>query len=160
MQIRTIGNFTTKNGFAVGSVEGRCAIQYVEEKDSTRNFSFKCHRVDNDVYAVNSISFHPVYGSFSTAGSDGTFTWWDKDTKQRLKIFPRMNNPISSTAFNHNGTIFAYAVSYDWSKGHEHHNPTSAQNTIFLHAVNDLDVKPKSNPAALGSNALKKPGTR
>ena len=33
------------------------------------------------------------------------------------------------------GSIFAYAVSYDWSKGAEAHNPASAQNNIFLHAT-------------------------
>ena len=27
-----------------------------------------------------------------------------------------MEQPISACAFNHNGQIFAYAVSYDWSK--------------------------------------------
>lgn len=40
------------------------------------NFSFKCHRRDSTpntkdqalVYAVNDISFHPVHGTFSTAG--------------------------------------------------------------------------------------------
>jgi len=31
-QTRVVSCFTTGNGFAVGSVEGRCAIQYVEDK--------------------------------------------------------------------------------------------------------------------------------
>jgi mRNA export factor len=31
-QTRVVSCFTTANGFAVGSVEGRCAIQYVDEK--------------------------------------------------------------------------------------------------------------------------------
>lgn len=33
-QTRVVSCFTEGNGFAVGSIEGRCAIQYVEEKDS------------------------------------------------------------------------------------------------------------------------------
>jgi len=33
-QTRVISCFTDASGFAVGSVEGRCAIQYVEEKDA------------------------------------------------------------------------------------------------------------------------------
>jgi hypothetical protein len=33
-QTRVVSCFTTGNGFAVGSVEGRCAIQYVEDKVS------------------------------------------------------------------------------------------------------------------------------
>lgn len=56
------------------------------------NFSFKCHRKDQLpakdktlVYSVNDINFHPVHGTFSTSGSDGTINFWDKDAKQRLK---------------------------------------------------------------------------
>lgn len=57
-----------------------------------------------------------MHGTFSTAGADGTVSYWDKDSKQRLKPFPKTTGQISSTAFNRNGSIFAYAVSYDWSK--------------------------------------------
>ena len=31
-----------------------------------------------DIYAVNAIRFHKPYGTFSTAGSDGTFNFLDK----------------------------------------------------------------------------------
>ena len=37
------------------------------------------------VYSVNDITFHPVHGTFSTAGSDGTVNFWDKDARTRLK---------------------------------------------------------------------------
>ncbi|KAJ2978865.1 hypothetical protein NUW54_g11229 [Trametes sanguinea] len=75
-QTRVVSCFPSANGFAVGSIEGRVAIQYVEEKDASNNFSFKCHRRDQSpttkdqslVYAVNDISFHPVHGTFSTCG--------------------------------------------------------------------------------------------
>ena len=80
------------------------------------NFSFKCHRTDNKIYSVNAISFHPLYGTFSTAGSDGSFSFWDKDSKQRLKAQSSVQTPISATTFNRNGSLFAYAVSYDWSQ--------------------------------------------
>lgn len=33
-QTRVVSCFTDATGFAVGSIEGRCAIQYVEEKDA------------------------------------------------------------------------------------------------------------------------------
>ena len=135
-QTRVVSCFPAANGFAVGSIEGRVAIQYVptsifigppeplgtnanliylvryvEEKDSAyvipllrleseltntgcrNNFSFKCHRRDQSptqkdqslVYAVNDITFHPVHGTFSTCGSDGTINFWDKDARTRLK---------------------------------------------------------------------------
>jgi mRNA export factor len=33
-QTRVVSTFTDGQGFAIGSIEGRCAIQYVEEKDA------------------------------------------------------------------------------------------------------------------------------
>lgn len=94
------------------------------------------------MYSVNDISFHPGYGTFSTAGSDGCFNFWDKDSKQRLKVAPSVGTPISATAFNYNGSIFSYAASYDWSKGHEHHQQ-GAKSTVFLHPTKDEDIKPR-----------------
>lgn len=141
-------------GFAVGSVEGRVAIQYVKEENKSSNFSFKCHRKDppapgpgqaqrepHQLFCVNAISFHPIQGTFSTAGSDGTINFWDKDSKTRLKSFEAKAGPISATAFNQNGNIFAYAVSYDWHKGHQYANPPNTPNKIFLHAAKDDEVK-------------------
>ncbi|KII89844.1 hypothetical protein PLICRDRAFT_29077 [Plicaturopsis crispa FD-325 SS-3] len=150
-QTRVVSCFTASptNGFAVGSIEGRVAIQYIEDKDASNNFSFKCHRRDANpppskdqslVYAVNDISFHPVHGTFSTCGSDGTIHFWDKDARTRLKSFEASPGPISSTTFNRNGTIFAYAVSYDWSKGHSGMTP-GHPNKIMLHACKDDEVK-------------------
>ncbi|KAF8183986.1 WD40-repeat-containing domain protein [Pholiota molesta] len=150
-QTRVVSCFTTNpvnSGFAVGSVEGRVAIQYVEEKDAQHNFSFKCHRRDSTpnskdqalVYAVNDISFHPVHGTFSTCGSDGTIHFWDKDARTRLKTFDAAPGPISTTAFNRTGNIFAYAVSYDWSKGHSGMTP-GMPNKIMLHSCKDEEVR-------------------
>ncbi|KAJ5909033.1 hypothetical protein N7495_001715 [Penicillium taxi] len=150
-QTRVVSCFADASGFAVGSIEGRCAIQYVEEKDSASNFSFKCHRETPptsrdicNIYSVNAISFHPVHGTFSTAGSDGTFHFWDKDAKHRLKGYPVVGGPISSTAFNRNGNIFAYAVSYDWSKGYSA-NATTSTNKVMLHPVGPDETKPRPN---------------
>ncbi|KAI0749494.1 Poly(A)+ RNA export protein [Daedaleopsis nitida] len=147
-QTRVVSCFPSANGFAVGSIEGRVAIQYVEEKDAQSNFSFKCHRRDQNpkdqslVYAVNDISFHPVHGTFSTCGSDGTINYWDKDARTRLRSFDPAPGPVPCTAFNRTGTIFAYAVSYDWSKGHSGMTP-GQQNKIMLHACKDDEVKRK-----------------
>ncbi|KAG0306372.1 hypothetical protein BGZ98_002490 [Dissophora globulifera] len=148
-QTRTISCFPAGNGYGIGSIEGRVAIQYVEEKGTQQNFSFKCHREGGTsvrdkatVYSVNCISWHPVHGSFSTAGSDGSFAFWDKDSRQKLKSFPKAPAPISTSCFNLNGSIFAYAVSYDWNKGHSAAG-TQNQNKIMLHAVTDEEAKPR-----------------
>jgi WD40 repeat protein len=103
--------YPSGTGYAVGSIEGRCAIQYVDANEQSKlGFSFKCHREtrstprpENVIYPLNAISFHPVYGTFSTAGSDGTFHFWDKDSKYRLKGSGNVGGSIACTAFNRNG---------------------------------------------------------
>ena len=51
--------------------------------------------------------------------------------------------PISATCFNRNGTMQAYAVSYDWHKGHSGMTP-GLTNKIMLHPCKDEEVKKKS----------------
>jgi len=140
-QIRCVSIFPNVKGYAAGSICGRVAITNFDDRDSKNNFMFKCHRKKESdasnkakVYAVNAIEFHPK-GTFATAGSDGQFVFWDKDSRQRLQKFDLPNEtPISACAFNKNGNFFAYAVSYDWSKGFQdaHKYP---RNEIRLHPV-------------------------
>ena len=57
---------------------------------NSQSYSFRCHRKGETptemlVYSVNDINFHPVHGTFTTAGSDGSFAFWDKDARSRLK---------------------------------------------------------------------------
>eukprot|EP00803_Ostreobium_quekettii_P002391 evm.model.scf_4402.1 EVM.evm.TU.scf_4402.1 scf_4402:4072-7195(+) len=145
-QTRCVACFTDQKGFYIGSIEGRVGVQPFE--DTHKKFTFKCHRSDNNVYAVNSIATHPVYGTFATAGSDGGYHFWDKDTKQRLKAMERCGQSISCAAFNHNGSIYAYGVSYDWSRGCSAYNPQRDKNYILMHAVVEGDAKsrPKNPP--------------
>ena len=130
--------------YAIGSIEGRVAIQHIEDSFPNKNFAFKCHRTEKDVYPVNSICVNPKYGTFSTAGSDGTFGFWDKESKQRLRSFRRCNAPISCSAFNGTGSLFAYAVSYDWSTGIDGVNAQTLANNIILRTISDDEVKKRS----------------
>jgi len=140
--------FPDAKGFAIGSIEGRVAIQYFEEKDSGSNFSFRCHRKDPpsgskepvQVFAVNDIVFHQQQGTFATAGSDGTVTYWDKDARTRLKSFDAVPGPIVSTGFSRLGNIYGYAVSYDWSKGYGG-MVAGHVNKVMLHAVKEEEVR-------------------
>lgn len=152
LQCRVISCYHDGSGVALGSVEGRCAFQVVDEKNSEANFTFKCHRDtppagrSNEavkVYPVNDISFHPGYGTFSTAGADGTFHFWDKDQHARLKAFPKAEGTISATAFSRDGSLFAYAISYDWSMGHSA-NTTQYPIKVMIHPVEDSEVRPRA----------------
>uniref|UniRef100_A0A3P8QHT5 Rae1 protein homolog n=1 Tax=Astatotilapia calliptera TaxID=8154 RepID=A0A3P8QHT5_ASTCA len=137
-------------GFALGSIEGRVAIHYINPPNPAKdNFTFKCHRSNGtntttpqDIYAVNAIAFHPVHGTLATVGSDGRFSFWDKDARTKLKTSEQLDQPITACCFNHNGNIFAYASSYDWSKGHEYYNPQK-KNYIFLRNAAE-ELKPRN----------------
>ena len=94
-----------------------------------------------DIYAINEIAFHPQHGTLATVGSDGKFSYWDKNARTKLKNSEQMEQAIVSCDFNFNGLIFGYAVSYDWSKGHENFNPNK-KNYIFLRKA-DEDLKPR-----------------
>ncbi|KDD73795.1 hypothetical protein H632_c1831p1 [Helicosporidium sp. ATCC 50920] len=146
-QTRCVACFPDTAGYLVGSVEGRVAVQHVEESMAAKNFTFKCHRDGAEVHAINSISFHPQYGTFVTTGSDGGFSFWDKDTKQRLKAMQKTGAPIPCGAYNRDGSLYAYAVSYDWSKGHADHNPASARHHILIHATQESEVKMRPRSA-------------
>ena len=54
--------------------------------------------------------------SFIISGSDGKFSFWDKDARTKLKTSEDMGLSITSCCFNSQGTIFAYATGYDWAK--------------------------------------------
>ncbi|KAF9318583.1 hypothetical protein BG003_011021 [Podila horticola] len=145
MQTRVVSCFTQgAAGYAVGLVEGRTLIEYVQDKDQGRKFGFKSHRNGNDIYAVNSIAFHPVHGTFGTAGSDGSVVFWDKDAKQKIGdgSIPKQDAPITATAFNSTGSIYAYAMSYDWSKGYTG-APKNHKDTIKLASFAPDDLKSK-----------------
>ncbi|XP_030625275.1 mRNA export factor-like [Chanos chanos] len=136
-------------GFALGSIEGRVAIHYINTSNPTKdNFTFKCHRSNylattstQDIYAVNAISFHPVYGTLATVGSDGCFSFWDKDARTKLKTSEQLDQPITACCFSATGNIFAYASGYDWSKGYQYNNPQK-KNYIFLRCANE-ELKPR-----------------
>lgn len=155
-QTRCIATFPNQEGFAVGSIEGRVAVHHI--KDVSRNFAFKCHRDSKDavgsqpptcnIFAVNSIAFHNL-GTFATAGSDGIYNFWDKDSKQRLMAFKPAGNSISAATFNPAGNLYAYALSYDWSRGSENYNPATPNN-IMLHSVKKEEIQQRTKKTASG----------
>ena len=64
-----------------------------------------------------------------------------QDARTKLKTSEAMEQAITCCAFSSTGQIFAYAVSYDWSRGHEYYNPQK-KNYIFLRNCYE-DLKPR-----------------
>lgn len=151
-QTRCISCFPDGTGFAIGSIEGRVGIHYLQDVPGKDSFAFKCHRQDSNVYPVNAIAFQEHFGTFATVGSDGVINFWDKDQKQRLKGFPAIGRTIPCAAFNPAGNFFAYASSYDWSKGSGH---VQAGNEIFVHPVLEEEIRPKNKNRSSGGSSYR-----
>eukprot|EP00054_Salpingoeca_dolichothecata_P013887 m.77793 g.77793 ORF g.77793 m.77793 type:complete len:208 (+) comp20702_c0_seq4:143-766(+) len=140
LQSRCICIYPAEDGFAVGSVEGRCNIQYFNPgAREKQNFCFKCHRQDPHIYPVHGISFHPN-GNFATCGGDSFFVYWDKDKRTRLKLHNVRSGPITCGAFNFTGDLYAFATSADFSLGPQTPVPTRS---VYVTPVPHADIRKK-----------------
>jgi len=125
LQTRCCAVMPSCEGYVIGSIEGRVAVQYFQGFNKN-SFAFKCHREGSGqkkkhCFAVNDISFHPQYGTFSTCGSNGRFNFWDLG--KQIKVFgthpKKFSVPLTCGQFSPDGKIYAQAACYDFSQGTE-----------------------------------------
>ena len=142
MQTRSISVLPDRTGFVLGGVEGRCSVKGLEDQSST--FSFKCHQTSSSATAVNALDFHPKEAStLASVGGDGSFIFWETAHRKLLKKFEASKTPLTAGKFNATGSLFAYAVSYDWSKGHEAYHENSPRQ-VAIHSCQEDEVSFKS----------------
>ncbi|EGZ21932.1 hypothetical protein PHYSODRAFT_345772 [Phytophthora sojae] len=179
-QMRCVSVFPDLQGVALGSVEGRVALEYFEDDvpaepaqtqdRKKRSYAFKCHRgkVDDQtlIYPVNCIAFHPTHGTFATGGCDGVVNLWDGANKKRITHLRQYPTSIAAMDFNHDGSVLAIAASYTYEQGEKEYVQVDAgvivmsglrllfvlyshpNDAIFLHTVQDSEVRPKKKAAA------------
>mmetsp|Transcript_19142 Transcript_19142/g.18483 ORF Transcript_19142/g.18483 Transcript_19142/m.18483 type:complete len:326 (+) Transcript_19142:156-1133(+) len=128
--------------FAVGSTEGRVAVEYFDSdpKVQARKYAFKCHRKGDRAFPVSSIAFHPIFGSFATGGCDGVVNIWDGENKKRLAQLPPYATSIASLAFNHDGTVLAVASSYTFEEGQKDFTP---EDNVSLRRIDVSEARPR-----------------
>lgn len=146
-QTRAIATYPNHTGYALSSVEGRVAMEYFDPSPEVqkKKYAFKCHRkkdVDgvDVVYPVNSIAFHPSFGTFATGGCDGLVSVWDGENKKRLYQFRNYPAGISSLAFNFDGSLLAIASSYTFEEGEKDH----PADQIFIRTVSAAEMAPRA----------------
>ncbi|KAF5356822.1 hypothetical protein D9756_006825 [Leucocoprinus leucothites] len=147
---RSLACMPDGQGYATASTEGRIAVEYFDPSPEAqeKKYAFKCHRqtisdVDH-VWPVNALAFHPKYNTFASAGSDGTVSIWDHKVKKRLRQYPKLSNPVSSIAFNSDGSKLAMGVCYTWDEGES--GARSAQQPMVVIRKLGEEVKPKGWP--------------
>ncbi|XP_055679323.1 mitotic checkpoint protein BUB3 [Lutzomyia longipalpis] len=146
-QTRAIKIFPSKEGYVMSSIEGRVAVEYfdTDAEVQKKKFAFKCHRCKENnvelIYPVNAITFHNVYHTFATGGSDGFVNIWDGFNKKRLCQFHHYDTSIASLAFSHDGSTLAIACSY-LDELEKVPDPLP-EPTIYVRYVNEQETKPK-----------------
>jgi len=140
-QSRKVACFPDNTGYAMGSIEGRVAIEYFDltPEVQSRKYAFKCHRKGDIAYPVNALAYHPIYGTFATGGCDGLVNIWDGRNKKRLCQLHPYPTSISSLAFSHDGSILAISSSYTYESGDIPH----PEDNIYLRYIQEVDVKPR-----------------
>jgi len=163
---RSCSVFANADGFALGSIEGRIQIHYIN-LDATsaataqllqQCFSYRYHRDVPQHHGqptiVHSINALGAYKDevFITAGSDGQVTWWNKKTRTKLGEFARHPSPITCMALSPDLNLFAYSAGYDWHKGIEYNDPKVYPSALLVHAVTqtDLTEKPTTKTTTTG----------
>jgi cell cycle arrest protein BUB3 len=147
-QIRCVRAFADGDVYAVGSIEGRVAIEFVSDAPTVQanKYTFKCHRVANKatgeerVFPVNAMASHPKQAVFATGGADGTVSIWDPTSKKRLAQVPAYPTSVSSLAFSPCGTKLAIGVSYTFEQGDIEH----PQDNIVIRTLLPTETAPRA----------------
>ncbi|XP_035912146.1 mitotic checkpoint protein BUB3 [Anopheles stephensi] len=146
-QTRAVRCFPNKEGYVMSSIEGRVAVEYFDPNPEVqkKKFAFKCHRAKENemelIYPVNAISFHSVYNTFATGGSDGYVNIWDGFNKKRLCQFHLYDSSISSLCFSDDGSTLAISCSYMDEAENAPQPPP--QPTLYVRYVNEQETRPK-----------------
>ncbi|XP_030455050.1 mitotic checkpoint protein BUB3.3 isoform X2 [Syzygium oleosum] len=152
-RIRCISSSVFFKGFAVGSVDGRVAVEISSSSNSNdSSYTFRCHpkakNGRNHLVSVNDIVFNPLgLGSFVTGDDEGYVALWDAHNRRRLFELPRFGNSVASLSYNHGARLLAVASSYTYQEANE------LEELPEIHIFETNELRPGS--AAAGSSGTK-----
>ncbi|XP_010532631.1 PREDICTED: mitotic checkpoint protein BUB3.3 [Tarenaya hassleriana] len=133
--IRCVTSVPCSRGYAVGSVDGRVALDFADTASSSEiKYTFRCHPKSKNgklyLASVNGIEFNPCgSGTFVTGDNEGYVIAWDAQSRRKLFEMPRYPNSIASLAFNHTGELVAIASSHTYQEAKEKEEPPQ----VFIH---------------------------
>ncbi|XP_055962309.1 mitotic checkpoint protein BUB3.3-like [Mercurialis annua] len=138
--IKCISSFPDCRGYAVGSVDGRVALKFLDPSKTNERYAFRCHPRSKDgkahLVSINDIVFNPIIcGTFVTGDNDGNVIAWQNENKRRLCEFPRYQNSVASLSFNHSGELLAVACSYTYQEANE----KEVTPEVFIQKLDDIN---------------------
>ncbi|XP_062077097.1 mitotic checkpoint protein BUB3.3 isoform X2 [Humulus lupulus] len=116
VKIKCISSVPYSRGFAVGSVDGRVALEMSSSSDS------------NDI---------SIGSAFYTGDNEGYVIGWDAQSRKRLFELPRYPNSIASLSINNRGQLLAVASSYTYQEAKEIEEIPQ----IFIQQIDDVNTK-------------------
>ncbi|CAL8092106.1 unnamed protein product [Calicophoron daubneyi] len=155
-QTRIIRCFPNGQGYILGSIEGRIAVEMFDPSPEVqkKKYAFKCHRVKEGdketIYPVTAMAFHQTYNTFASGGCDGIVNIWDGFNRKRLAQLSKYPTSISSLAFSEDGRQLAIASSYMYERGQIENEP---EPTIYIRSVAENEVRPKHLAASANAAA-------
>ncbi|KAK3357639.1 WD40-repeat-containing domain protein [Lasiosphaeria hispida] len=157
-QTRAIACAADGSHWSVSSIGGRVVVQALRESDRGINTSFQCHTkpstaatAQSNIFAVNAVSFLPPNKNvLATGGGDGTFFFWQVGgSNEHLARFS-VGSAVTSVIFSPSGRWLAYAVGYDWSRGHRY-APSDYPLALALHPALPREVRTRLAPVGRSS---------
>ncbi|PHH52999.1 Mitotic checkpoint protein BUB3.2 [Ceratocystis fimbriata CBS 114723] len=149
---RAVACMPNDAGYATSSIEGRVSVEWFDDsaESQARKYAFKCHRQsapDSEgggdiVYPVNALAFHPVYGTFASAGGDGNVALWDAEAKRRMRQYPKFSNNVAAVAFSNDGKHMAVGVCPGFQDGQEDY-VAAGQVSIVIKELGETEAKGK-----------------
>jgi len=142
-QTRKVSCSPDGHSFAVGSTEGRLAVEYfdLDPTVQSKKYAFKCHRRGELAFPVNAICYNQHFGTFATGGCDGVVNIWDGNNKKRLCQLGPYQTSIASLAFSSDCRYLAIASSYTFEEGDK---PERPDDNIWIHTISESEVKPRA----------------
>nr|CAD2182418.1 unnamed protein product [Meloidogyne enterolobii] len=144
-QTRCIKCFPSGEAFVLSSIEGRVAVEYFDMDPEVQKgkYAFKCHRVKEEVneliYPVNAIAFHPIHRTFATGEVMQLLICGIRLIEKGFSLFP---NSVVSLSFSPEGTLLAIASTYMYEE--ERDDPSSIpESALAIRRMTDIEVRPK-----------------
>ncbi|CAG7729619.1 unnamed protein product [Allacma fusca] len=151
-QIRSIKIFPDKKKFAVGSVEGRIAIDPIlKNRTDSAGCIFKAHvNVQEQIgHPVNALSVCSPTSLFVSGASDKKVYLWDGERQKRTLDVGNFPSSIAAMDFSHDGSMLAIGCSYT----HDLVTPPDPlpPNRIYINPVTFFDKLTPSNNLSLAN---------
>ncbi|KAF5366584.1 hypothetical protein D9758_008934 [Tetrapyrgos nigripes] len=156
-QLRALACFTGLRGTPSGSrnVLGAGGTDsgpgYIEDRDASKSYSFKCHRQDTAtnskdqalIYAVNDVAFHPQTKILATCGSDGVYSYWNLETRTRVKT--SFTSGLSTNVANPTSTPFAPSSPFNVNTVNRNAYSTNSNSTVLNPPITSIAFNASGN---------------